>query len=74
MEREIADIDQPVIVCGWGRVGRAIAKDVADAGASPVVVDRDAARLRHAGTRLSPVTRPTTTCCAVPDSTGRGPW
>ena len=45
MERKIADIDQPVIVCGWGRVGRAIAKDVADAGASPVVVDRDAARL-----------------------------
>ncbi len=41
MERKIADLHQHVIVCGWGRVGRAIAKDVADAGATPVVVDRD---------------------------------
>jgi voltage-gated potassium channel len=45
MERKIADLDQHVIVCGWGRVGRAIAKDVADAGATPVVVDRDESRL-----------------------------
>jgi voltage-gated potassium channel len=45
MERKIADIGRPVIVCGWGRVGRAIAKEVADAGAEPVVVDRDEARL-----------------------------
>jgi voltage-gated potassium channel len=45
MERKIADIPEPVIVCGWGRVGRAIAKEVADAGAEPVVVDRDEARL-----------------------------
>ena len=45
MERKIADIERPVIVCGWGRVGRAIAKDVADAGARPVIVDRDAERL-----------------------------
>jgi voltage-gated potassium channel len=45
MERKIADIEHPVIVCGWGRVGRAIAQDVADAGASPVIVDRDADRL-----------------------------
>ncbi len=44
MERKIADIDQPVIVCGWGRVGRAIAKDVADAGA----------RRMHAGGRVRP--------------------
>jgi voltage-gated potassium channel len=45
MERKIADLAAPVIVCGWGRVGRVIAKDVADAGATPVVVDRDATRL-----------------------------
>lgn len=45
MERRINELTDPVIVCGWGRVGRAIAKDVAEAGATPVVVDRDAARL-----------------------------
>ena len=45
MERKIADIERPVIVCGFGRVGREIAKDVADAGADPVIVDRNAERL-----------------------------
>jgi voltage-gated potassium channel len=45
MERKIADIERPVIVCGFGRVGREIAKDVADAGAEPVIVDRNAERL-----------------------------
>lgn len=45
MERKIADLSAPVIVCGWGRVGRAIAADVAAAGATPVIVDRDQARL-----------------------------
>ncbi len=45
MERKIADIDRPVIVCGWGRVGRAIAEEVADSGAAPVIVDRDPERL-----------------------------
>jgi voltage-gated potassium channel len=46
MERRIADTDRPVIVCGWGRVGRSIAKDVADGGVAPVIVDRDAERLQ----------------------------
>ena len=45
MERKIADIERPVIVCGFGRVGREIAKDVVDAGADPVIVDRNADRL-----------------------------
>lgn len=48
MERKIADIERPVIVCGWGRVGRAIAADVAEAGAQPVIVDRDVERLEAA--------------------------
>jgi voltage-gated potassium channel len=48
MDRRIAGVAQPVIVCGWGRVGRAIAKDVAAAGATPVIVDRDAERLESA--------------------------
>jgi voltage-gated potassium channel len=45
MERRINELTDPVIVCGWGRVGRAIAKDVADAGATPVIIDRDEPRL-----------------------------
>jgi len=45
MERKIADIERPVIVCGYGRVGREIAKDVAEAGGDPVIVDRNAERL-----------------------------
>jgi voltage-gated potassium channel len=39
MERSIAALHDHVIVCGWGRVGRAIAKDVADHGTPLVVVD-----------------------------------
>jgi voltage-gated potassium channel len=48
MERRIAEVAEPVIVCGWGRVGREIAKEVAAAGATPIVVDLDAARLESA--------------------------
>jgi len=44
MDRKIADLHDHVIVCGWGRVGRAIAKEIGDA-APIVVLDRDAARL-----------------------------
>lgn len=44
MDRKIADLHDHVIVCGWGRVGRAIAKELG--GATPVVVlDRDPERL-----------------------------
>jgi voltage-gated potassium channel len=45
MERDIAALRQHVIVCGWGRVGRAIARYVTQAGESVVVVDRDPDRL-----------------------------
>ena len=44
MDRKIADLHDHVIVCGWGRVGRAIAKEIGDA-APVVVLDRDAERL-----------------------------
>ncbi len=44
MDRKIADLHDHVIVCGWGRVGRAIAKEIGDA-APIVVLDRDAERL-----------------------------
>jgi voltage-gated potassium channel len=45
MERRIAELHDHVVVCGWGRVGRAIAKDVAESGVALVVVDTDATRL-----------------------------
>lgn len=44
MDRKIADLHDHVIVCGWGRVGRAIAKEIGEA-APIVVLDRDAERL-----------------------------
>jgi voltage-gated potassium channel len=45
MDRRIAELHDHVIVCGWGRVGRAIAKDVGDGGAPLVIVDTEAQRL-----------------------------
>ncbi len=48
MDRRIAELHDHVIVCGWGRVGRAIAKDVADGGAPLVIVDTEASRLESA--------------------------
>ena len=48
MERKITGMRDHVVVCGWGRVGRAIARDLAAMGAETVVVDNDPARLGHA--------------------------
>ena len=45
MERQIQGMRGHVIVCGWGRVGRAIARYVARAGEQVVVIDRDPGRL-----------------------------
>jgi voltage-gated potassium channel len=45
MEREIAQMRGHIIVCGWGRVGREVARFLLNAGCSVVVVDRDADRL-----------------------------
>jgi len=45
MERSIARMDQHVIVCGWGRVGREVARFLGDAGRDVVVIDRDPKRL-----------------------------
>jgi voltage-gated potassium channel len=44
MDRTIAEMHDHVIVCGWGRVGRAIAKDVGTQ-VPLVIVDRDEDRL-----------------------------
>jgi voltage-gated potassium channel len=45
MERNIGSMQDHVIICGWGRVGRSIASEVHDAGRSLVVVDNDPDRL-----------------------------
>jgi voltage-gated potassium channel len=45
MDREIAGLHGHVVVCGWGRVGKAIARQVARDGKSVVVVDHDVDRL-----------------------------
>jgi len=45
MERDIAHMDQHVIVCGWGRVGREVARFLNNAGRDVVVIDRDPERL-----------------------------
>jgi voltage-gated potassium channel len=38
-----------VIVCGWGRVGRAIARELAEAGTPLVIIDRDPDRVAMIG-------------------------
>jgi voltage-gated potassium channel len=45
MERTIDAMADHVIICGWGRVGRALARHVTGAGRDIVVVDRDGERL-----------------------------
>jgi voltage-gated potassium channel len=45
MERNIARMTGHTIVCGWGRVGRAVGSYLAGQGAEVVVVDLDAARV-----------------------------
>jgi voltage-gated potassium channel len=49
MDRDIERLRGHVIICGWGRVGRAIARYVTGAGQPVVVVDRDLARLDGSG-------------------------
>jgi voltage-gated potassium channel len=45
MDRAIADMDDHVIICGWGRVGRASAVHLSATGQRVVVVDRNPERL-----------------------------
>lgn len=44
VEREIDRLDRHVIVCGWGRVGREVARFLETAGFPVVVIDRDPTR------------------------------
>jgi voltage-gated potassium channel len=45
MDRKIADLRDHVVVCGWGRVGRAVADHLSDRGQDVVVVDLDRERV-----------------------------
>ena len=45
MDRQIASMRDHIIVCGWGRVGRAVAHDVRTSGRDVVVVDVDPTRV-----------------------------
>ena len=49
MERHIESMSDHVIVCGWGRVGRALAANLSDAPDALVVVDNDPVRLATVG-------------------------
>lgn len=44
MERQLAELDGHVIVCGWGRVGQAIGAGIVGTGGAIVAVDADPAR------------------------------
>ena len=46
MDRDIAGMTGHVVICGWGRVGREVARYLSNAGQEIVVVDRDLDRLR----------------------------
>ena len=45
MDRRIADMSGHVVVCGWGRVGRAVTDDLRARGRPVVVVDLDRERV-----------------------------
>ena len=45
MERDIDRMHGHVIVCGWGRVGREVARSLASGTTDVVVIDRDPERL-----------------------------
>jgi voltage-gated potassium channel len=44
MDKRIAALNDHAIVCGWGRVGRGIARELEAAGKALVVVDNDSER------------------------------
>lgn len=45
MDKKIAELRDHVVLCGWGRVGRAVAADLLREGRQVVVVDNDPGRV-----------------------------
>ena len=64
MDRKISEMRGHVIICGWGRVGKAAAGDIIHAGRSVVVIDM-------IGDRLADLPMPTIIGDATLDSTLR---
>lgn len=54
MERELDELDDHMIVCGFGRVGRQVADDLILTGTAQVIVDVDEKRLPKAAERGLP--------------------
>ena len=54
MDKQIAALHGHVIVCGWGRVGRAAARELDEAGKPVVVVDMDPERVATIPQSVSP--------------------
>lgn len=54
MERDLAGLNDHMIICGFGRVGRQTAHDLAAAGASQIVIDTDPDRVKMAAARNLP--------------------
>ena len=49
MDRDIAAMQGHVVICGWGRVGREVARYLGNADQQIVVVDRDPGRIEALG-------------------------
>lgn len=49
MDAKIGKLRDHVVVCGWGRVGKAIAGHLEEAGETVVIVDQDPSRLEDIG-------------------------
>jgi voltage-gated potassium channel len=47
MDRQINQMSGHTVVCGWGRVGRAVAQDLAISGHEVVIVDKQSERLEN---------------------------
>jgi voltage-gated potassium channel len=45
MDKKIAEMRGHVVVCGWGRVGKAVARDIVTTGRAVVVIDQDPDRV-----------------------------
>ena len=49
MERTIDGLSGHIVICGWGRVGRALARYISGAGQAVVVIDKEGDRLVDCG-------------------------
>src|SRR5262249_32109904 len=73
---KIEDLSGHHLICGFGRVGRQVARDLAVTNEKFVVIDELAENKEHADQlALSSATaaRRTTRCCVTPESSGRSP-